>query len=1024
MLNSRDRFEGPNLSSSRFVVWLVKTFSSLAYGFFHLICYQYDKAASKVVAKVSCNRQVRRGIQAERCSKTCSLATGLALIFASSVVLAQEPFYDIDIPSLNAAEALNKLAEQTGAVMLFPYDLAVARQAKAVVGRFTLTEALEALLDGSGLSSGRSDRRVVQISLEESMDVEQSEASVEAPINQGEPEMMSNDRVGFWKRLTASLGLAATAGIPAQAQVSDASAGVQMLEEVVVTARRREESLQDVPVAISVLNSDFIAQAGILDQFDLFDETPGMFYNQARDRNGARPAIRGVSVRQSQSLRLQKVSSFLDGAPVYGNTGSLSFADIERIEVMRGPQSSAFGRATFAGAINYVSKDPGDEFSSEFKLASSDLGRNVVGVSLNGPISDTLGFTFDAYFDEMEGPDEWVSSEGVRLGSTASDYITGKLVWAPSDNIEFKVRLSSLETDDGPPMEAFLSESARDACVAAANNSTLPNGDLIFAGEWNCDVASATPAGGVPQNLNPEESLTPGTPEYFLAQSFSVLDPGASLERNRIQAELNYSTDDGSMLQVLTSYSEDESIRWFDGDRSDAVPTFAMGMILGVDSMADPRTVEEAYFDVRWLSPDDRPVRWMVGASMYDFTHIVDVHTQLAGIQLGLEDEANGGQPFQPRASTNDEATNLGIYGNVTWDVTDATTLSFEGRWQDDDVTATSVLDGRTFNNVTESFQPRIAINHRLNEEWSLYGQYSQGTNPSGVNLAFRVPILADSLAAAGAAGFITYDEDTFVSYDEEELTNYEVGIKGSALDNRLQLSAALYLMAYEDAITRTVFNWNGAWNDGSFDPQGRVFGARDTRTGGTFINTGDQELKGIELEANYFANDNWSFRGTLTLSDNKFTDSCDQSPVGSGFPADFTVVDDGVPFDCTLINGNTVTRQPEETATVSATYRAALGGGGWQWSGRLGFRYQGSTYRDVMNIMQLPATEDVSASVTFSNENWELIVFGNNLTDVDTPQDIFVDEDPNISPLNDEQNYVLNFRLPREIGVRLNYRF
>lgn len=1016
-------FEGPDLFFSRLVVRLAETVSVICYGFPPLVCCLYDKAATTVVAKVSCNRQVRRGIQAQRCSRTCSLAAGLALIIASPAVLAQEPLYDIDIPSLNAAEALNELAEQTGAVMLFPYDLAVARQSKAVVGRFTLTEALEALLDGSGLSGGLSDKQVVQISAEERMVVEQSAASVEALINQGETEMLNNDRPGFWKRLTVSLGLAATAAIPAQAQVADASPGA-ILEEIIVTARRREESLQDVPVSISVLSSDFIEQAGILDQFDLFDETPGIFYNQARDRNGARPAIRGVSVRQTQSLRLQKVSSFLDGAPVYGNTGSLAFADIERVEVMRGPQSSAFGRATFAGAINYVSKDPGDEFSSEFKLATSDLHRNIFGVSLNGPISETLGFTFDAYFDEFEGPDEWVSSEGVRLGNTSSDYITGKLVWAPTDRVEVKVRLMSLETDDGPPMEAFLSQSARDACNAATNNSTLPNGDIIFVGEWDCDVGSATPPGGVPQNLHPEESLTPGTPEFFLAQSFSVLEPGAFLERERIQAELNFSTDNGSMLQVLTSYSEDTSRRWFDGDRSDVAPTFAMGMIRGVDSMADPRIVEESYFDVRWLSPDDSSLRWMVGASLYDFTTSSDVHTQLGGILLGLEDEANGGQPFIPRASTNDDATNIGLYGNISWDVTDATTLSFEGRFQDDDVTSLSVLDGRTFNNVTESFQPRLAINHRINDDWSFYGQYSRGTNPSGVNLGFRVPILAESLAAAQAAGFITYNEDTFVAYTEEELTNYEIGIKGSALDGRLQLAAALYVMDYEDAITRTVFNWNGAWNDGSFDPQGRVFGVRDTMTGGTFINTGDQELQGVELEANYQANDNWSFRGTLTLSDNKYTDSCDQNPVSNGFPADFTVVDDGVPFDCALINGKTVTRQPEETATVSANYRGTLGRGGWQWAGRVALRYQGATFRDVMNIMKLPATEDLSASATFSNENWEFVLFGNNLTDVDTPQDIFVDEDPNISVLNDEQNYVLNFRLPREVGFRLNYRF
>ncbi len=94
-----------------------------------------------------CIDQNPGGKEAKRCSRACSLAAGLALVTASPVISAQEPLYDIDIPSLSAAEALNELAEQTGAVMLFPYNLVVDRQANSVVGRFALTGALEALTE-------------------------------------------------------------------------------------------------------------------------------------------------------------------------------------------------------------------------------------------------------------------------------------------------------------------------------------------------------------------------------------------------------------------------------------------------------------------------------------------------------------------------------------------------------------------------------------------------------------------------------------------------------------------------------------------------------------------------------------------------------------------------------------------------------------------------------------------------------------------------------------------------------------
>ena len=132
---------------------------------------------------------------------------------------------------------------------------------------------------------------------------------------------------------------------------------------VVVTARRREESLQDVPVAISVLTDDFIQEATVLDHFDLYAETPGVEYEERRDRLGTSPTIRGVQ-QTAQNVLNQKMSVFIDGAPILGNASPYRFGDLERIEVLRGPQSSAFGRATFSGAINFVTRDPGETITN------------------------------------------------------------------------------------------------------------------------------------------------------------------------------------------------------------------------------------------------------------------------------------------------------------------------------------------------------------------------------------------------------------------------------------------------------------------------------------------------------------------------------------------------------------------------------------------------------------------------------------------------------------------------------------
>ncbi len=617
-------------------------------------------------------------------------------------------------------------------------------------------------------------------------------------------------RTAFYRTtfgFAAVLALLAAPSPPAQAQ-----AGADVLEEILVTARRREESLQDVPVAITVLNENFLVEQNVLDHFDLYAETPGIEYKQSGDRLGSRPAIRGVSTTQ-QNILVTKIGAFIDGAPLLGNTGSLQFTNLERIEVLRGPQSAAFGRANFAGAFHYITRDPGEELTSTIKVATSDLGRNVLGISLDGPLTSTLGYTLDLYQDEFEGPDEWLATDGTRVGGTSTGYYSGKLKWAPSDRFDMEVRASFLDSEDGPDNEEFLSEASRDACPGLFY---LPNNRPYINGEFNCEL----PTGPARRNGHLAElgGFTPGTLEYDIALANSVLDPTSEVERKRFQAEFNFPMEDGSLLQVITSYNEEEGIRWSDSDGTDSTPitvntrTNMVGM--NTQSGGSDRNQEETYVDVRWVSPGDQPLRWLVGASVFDFFRKNRGWRQMTAIlypELGLADSINGGEPFRPIRRQFQDTTATGIYGNVTYDLSDRTTVSFEGRLQEDDVLTIEESSGNTVRLVTESFQPRLAINHAVNDEWSVYGQLSRGSNPARSTPAFADPVIIASLAAARAGGLITYDENTFRDSEEEILTNLEFGIKGSGFDGRLQLAAAVYTMDWEQMILGGEFDWLGS---------------------------------------------------------------------------------------------------------------------------------------------------------------------------------------------------------------------
>ena len=792
-----------------------------------------------------------------------------------------------------------------------------------------------------------------------------------------------------------------------------------LLEEIVVTARKREESLQEVPVSISVITSDLLIESGIRDAYDLFEMTPGINWEQAQDRQGSRPSVRGVQTAAQNPVR-QKVTSFLDGMPLLGQQGGLQFVGVDRVEVMRGPQSSAFGRATFAGAINYVSRAPGDEFNGDMRLATSDLGRNEVQVEIGGPINETFGFTLDANFDEFRGPDEWVSSDGFELGGQQTTYVTGKLTFAPNDNFDGYVRFINSDIDDTPPIEYFPTLTERNAC----SNDTVGMGNRYFRGNFDCDIA--VPASGYPRNHSPHLIFPADSPQYYAAQTYSVLDPSSRVERNRIQAQLNFSTDNGSTLELLTFYSEDDLRRWYDSDTSDADPvvSFSMGMamVAGVSSMANPNTIEENYVEARWLSPGDARLRWLVGASVYDYASLTNVWSQYAGVVLGLEDEANGGNPFVPNLVLSDKSTNTGIYANVTYDLTDSTTVSFEGRFQRDDVTNVDNITGHSFNNSTDSFQPRIGLNHNLSDQVSIYGQISSGTNPAGVNLPFVEQLRIDSLAVAGAAGAVAFDETTFLTFDEEELTNFEVGVKANVLENRLQLAAAMYVMEWDKMIQPFTLSWDGAWNDGSNGPvfNGPFVMAR------TFINTGTGDLSGIEVEANWRMTDNWSLRAAATLASLEYDQFCDPLGVQNlGLPATDTPAT-GAPTACVEVGGNRLIEQPEQTLVLSPTYRSGtLGNTDWSWLARLDMRYQGDEFVDATNIMGLPATAIFNGSFALRNANWTIRLYGNNLTDDDTPRRIDFSNDNAIAPTGPgRRNFRIRPRIPREVGAQLSYQF
>jgi outer membrane receptor protein involved in Fe transport len=174
----------------------------------------------------------------------------------------------------------------------------------------------------------------------------------------------------------------------AQAEGSAAAASSDEGDIIIVTARKREENLQDVPLTISVVGAETIAKANLDNVSDIAMQTPGFSYKQGFGRVGSgggpgvRPSVRGMS----SVVGAPNAAFFVDGVFVSDNIASYQLDNLERVEIIKGPQSALFGRQTFSGAVNYVTRKPGDEWTGRIKATfAENEGREVSGF-VSGPI--------------------------------------------------------------------------------------------------------------------------------------------------------------------------------------------------------------------------------------------------------------------------------------------------------------------------------------------------------------------------------------------------------------------------------------------------------------------------------------------------------------------------------------------------------------------------------------------------------------------------------------------------------------
>ena len=245
--------------------------------------------------------------------------------------------------------------------------------------------------------------------------------------------------------LAAAFFIFTSAEVAAQGQSASATA---MLEEIVVTARRREESLQDLPLSVQAVTADAMQAQGVYNMIQIADYVPNLVLSEFSRMNDTRMFVRGIGGGFSNPAQVFGVGMYVDGHYLSGSLGAfMSTADIERVEVLRGPQGTLFGKNTTGGAISIITAKPGPEFDSYVTLRAGDYGMQDVRAMVNFPITDNLFVRLNYANESNDG--HWFNTwNNEHTGGKDQQSIGVALRWEINDNWTLDARLASADDRD------------------------------------------------------------------------------------------------------------------------------------------------------------------------------------------------------------------------------------------------------------------------------------------------------------------------------------------------------------------------------------------------------------------------------------------------------------------------------------------------------------------------------------------------------------------------------------------------
>jgi iron complex outermembrane recepter protein len=849
----------------------------------------------------------------------------------------------------------------------------------------------------------------------------------------------------------ATFGLLMSAAGTANAQTSGQKYTVQRFDEIIVTARKREENIQETPLSISAFTSDMIETAGIRDMADIAKYTPGFVLDDEFGRtSGVRPVIRG----QSTILGASGVSTFVDGILLNGSILDYDLTDVQRVEVVKGPQSALYGRNTYSGSINIITKSPSDEASADIKLDAGSFGRTEIAGTLRGPVSDVVSASLHGRWFKRAGP--FLNTfDGSKVGQQES--LAGSLVvyYEPTGRFSARTRVRVSKLNDDQP-RLFATDPSENNLFPDDGGTYLGNG-RYFGGEiTNRPIAYDDVRQLGEKGFEKTEALQASVAmNYVLSDTLDVeFINGFNTDATQSKFDFDHR---GTSLAPFAVYIG--PVFPFAFGPNPAPSSFAHAYVI-----ADPTdfasvgksTTTDRSHELR-INYDGGARGWraMLGGYYYQgdnkgistrrappaLNELLTegfaaqearmraqcaVHANDAALRcfrspaFGFDAIFNFGSTLEQLTFTADRSVqrgdrrNLAAFGSFDIDIFEDLTLTAEARYKSERVVDNTIVRSAIYDyNGTQtdfielpettrtatfnSFNPRFTAKYQINDNMNIYAIAARGDKPGGFNNVNAIPI-----------GFGTFGEETVWAF--------EAGVKNTLLDGQLLLNLTGYNNTISDyQLTQSVTLPNNI-------------------TSTVISNVGKVRVRGIEAEliyrmpyfpglmfnANYALADSQITQGT-DLNEGRHLDVADDRSLncslGRQDPSQACSADN-VLFGS--IAGRQLPRSPKNTFNLGMNYSRALTDS-LELNFNTNVSYESKKYVQVHNLAFVGSNTLVNGSIGLSSGSLSFTIWGRNLTNEDAVVSAQRFVDPNQSF---QRAFVGNPRLPREFGATVRKSF